>query len=187
METNIFSQEEKPQAPPTEVLMPNNVEWTEELLDDTFYEWYKKHSDAKSDFNDFCLFLKGEIDRFDFEFEDNISDADLIRIGFYLGFSYKKQNIAFGKYRRYLKRNDRLDSNRCPKGWQRFNNSTQKVVNEIKHLLIRHGQAFIPSSISKIEQESYKSRIRFDMERDIEKREKELLFRKSALLRFNGR
>lgn len=187
MEPTINSQEEILQESSSQSLLPNKVEWTEDLCVDIFYEWYKKFSDSKSDLNSFSSFLKGEINRFDFDFEDEISDADLIRIGFYLGFSYDKQNHAFGRYRRNLKRRDRLDSNRCPKGWQRFNNSKCKAVNVLKDLLTRHGQPFIPSYLSKQEQESYKQRISRDMQSEISCLEKELAFRRCALNRLNNR
>ncbi len=187
MEFTTNLQEENFQEPSSQQLLPNLVEWTEDLKLDFYYSWYRKFSYSKSDFNSFSMFVDGEINRFDFEFDDDISDADLIRIGFYLGFSYEKQNHAFGRYRRNLKRKDRLDSNRCPKGWLRFNNSKCEAVNELKELLTRHGQPFIPSSIPVTEQSSYKERISLDMEREISLLQEELAFRLSALNRLKER
>lgn len=154
--------EDKVKEKDKERIMPNDIVWHEALLNELYWGWLKKYSSGDISINQFYEFLKGENFECDIGFEEVISDADLVRIGFLLGLSYDRQNIVFKKYRTSQGRKNRLNNNLCPKNKDSFLGS-DKRVRELSGILKRNGYGFVVTNllsnkISKLE--SYRGEVK---------------------------
>lgn len=169
--------EDKVKEKDKERIVPNDIVWHEALLNELYWGWLKKYSSGDISINQFYEFLKGENFECDIGFEEVISDADLIRIGFLLGLSYDRQNIVFKKYRNSQGRKNRLNNNLCPKNKESFLGSDERV-DKLSEILQKNGCGFVATNvledrIRKLNSYKHKEEVKLDdLKAELEKRKK---------------
>lgn len=169
--------EDKVKEKDKERIMPNDIVWYEALVNELYWGWLKKYSSGDISINQFYEFLKGENFECDIGFEEVISDADLIRIGFLLGLSYDKQNIVFKKYRNSQGRKNRLNNNLCPKNKESFLGSDERV-DKLSEILQKNGCGFVATNvledrIRKLNTYKHEEEVKLDgLKAELEKRRK---------------
>jgi hypothetical protein len=133
-------------------LKHTHLEWNEQLAENIIKQWLMKHSSYPVATFMFLEFFKGRKDNFSIDFDNEISDANLVRIGFMLGLDYKQMNIIFKRYRTRYNRKAPLSSNYCPKTKQQFFNGGT-IVKDLQNTLKDLGYPYIYEAQSNEEKE----------------------------------
>lgn len=139
METPKKKKDESPENAPVNEFPVMKIEWSKEVIKEVFYLWYcrfcKKRSEAS--LYEFSELLLGMETEFCFDFKDKYSDADLMRVGYFLGLNLQQQKKAFEPYRRANGKKSDLSSGLRPKKDDFFKGSD--IAQELRELLEKNG------------------------------------------------